>query len=105
MSSLSLLVLWLLWSIFPPLKPAPPAMPPPDDGLDEVLLNYTEYNPSGKSTVLLIHGACTSGLNWDLVVPHLVDTYHLLVPDLPGHGQSQNVTPFSAEYSSRLLER
>ena len=80
-------------------------MSPPDDGLDEVLLNYTEHNPSGKSTVLLIHGACTSGLNWDLVVPHLADTYHLLVPDLPGHGQSQNVTPFSAEYSSRLLER
>jgi pimeloyl-ACP methyl ester carboxylesterase len=80
-------------------------MPPPDDGLDEVLLNYIEHNPSGNSTVLLIHGACTSSLNWDLVVPHLADTYHLLVPDLPGHGKSQNVTPFSAEYSSRLLER
>lgn len=105
MPSLSLLVLWLLWSIFPPLKPAPPAMPPPDDGFDQVLLNFIEHNPSGKSTVLLIHGACTSGPNWDLVVPHLADTYHLLVPDLPGHGQSQNVTPFSAEYSSRLLER
>ena len=103
MSSLSLLVLWLLWSIFPPLKPTP-AIPSPDDGLDEVLLSYTEHNPSGKPTVLLIHGACTSGLNWDLVVPHLADTYHLLVPDLPGHGQSQNVTPFSAEYSFRLLE-
>ncbi|RDL34619.1 uncharacterized protein BP5553_07747 [Venustampulla echinocandica] len=80
-------------------------MPVPDDGLDQVLLHYTEHNPSGRSTVVLIHGACTSGLNWDLVVPHLADSYHLLVPDLPGHGLSRNVTPFSAEYSSRLLER
>ncbi|KAL3418856.1 hypothetical protein PVAG01_09077 [Phlyctema vagabunda] len=80
-------------------------MSAPDDISDEVTLHYTEYNRSGKSTVLLIHGACASGLNWDLVVPHLADTYHLLIPDLPGHGQSLNVTPFSTRYSAQLLER
>ncbi|RDW71650.1 alpha hydrolase-19 [Coleophoma crateriformis] len=80
-------------------------MPVRDDGLDQVLLHYTEHNPSGHATVLLIHGALTSGQNWDLVVPHLAGSYHLLVPDLPGHGQSRNVKPFSAEYAARLLER
>jgi pimeloyl-ACP methyl ester carboxylesterase len=58
-----------------------------DDELDEVLLHYTSHNLSGKSTILLIHGACVSGQNWDLVAPHLTDSYHLLILDLLGHGQ------------------
>jgi pimeloyl-ACP methyl ester carboxylesterase len=83
-------------------KPNPAPASTPEDGLDEFLLHYTASNPSGKSTIVLIHGAFVSGLNWDLVVPHLT-MYHLLIPDLPGHGQSRNITPFSVEYSSRLL--
>ena len=85
------------------LNPTPKSAP--EDGTDEVLLHYAAHNPSGKATIILIHGACSSGLNWDLVIPHLTNSYHLLIPDLPGHGQSRNVTPFSVEYSSRLLER
>ncbi len=65
-------------------------------------LHHTSYNPSGKSTVVLIHGAFTSGGNWDLVVPHLTESYHVLVPDLPGHGPSRNI-PFTVEVSSRLI--
>jgi pimeloyl-ACP methyl ester carboxylesterase len=83
-------------------KPNPNLASALDDGLDEILLHYTTSNPSGKSTILLIHGAFVSGFNWDLVVPHLT-SYHLLLPDLPGHGQSRNITPFSVEPSSRLL--
>jgi pimeloyl-ACP methyl ester carboxylesterase len=83
-------------------KPNPNPASALDDGLDKVLLHYTTSNPSGKSTILLIHGAFVSGFNWDLVVPHLT-SYHLLIPDLPGHGQSRNITPFSVESSSRLV--
>lgn len=74
----------------------------PRNGLNEASLYYSSFNPSAQKTILLIHGACCSGSNWDLVVPHLT-TYHLLVPDLPGHGHSKHITPFSVEYSSFLL--
>ena len=43
----------------------------------------------GKPTVLLIHGACGCGREWDLVTPYLSDDYHVLLPDLPGHGDSR----------------
>lgn len=43
----------------------------------------------GKPTILLIHGACGCGREWDLVTPYLSDDYHVLLPDLPGHGDSR----------------
>ena len=99
-----LLPVWcLLQLIMSPLNPTPKSAL--DDGSDEVLLHYTGHNPSARTTIILIHGAFSSGKDWGLVVPHLAHSYHLLIPDLPGHGQSRNVTPFSVEYSSRLLEQ
>jgi pimeloyl-ACP methyl ester carboxylesterase len=103
---------WLLW--FPwflllhilSMLPTPEPALVPDHGPDEPLLYYKSHSPCGPSqntTVLLIHGACTSGVDWDLVAPHLAHTYHVLIPDLPGHGRSRNITPFSVAYSSRLL--
>ncbi|KAG9762560.1 alpha/beta-hydrolase, partial [Aureobasidium melanogenum] len=48
-------------------------------------LSHLELNPTAKQTILLIHGACGTGSSWDLTTPHLPE-YHLLAPDLPGHG-------------------
>ncbi|KAJ5200868.1 Alpha/beta hydrolase fold-1 [Penicillium cf. griseofulvum] len=70
--------------------------------LDE--LHYTAYN-TGQITVVLIHGALVSGLYWELVIPHLPASYHLLVPDLPGHGKSQSIGPFSVDLASRMIAR
>lgn len=70
---------------------------------DDILLPHLEYHKSGKSTIILIHGAFASSADWDLVAPYLSRAYHLLIPDLPGHGHSRNITPFSVERSSRLV--
>lgn len=64
-------------------------------------LYHTTHN-AGQTTVVLIHGALVSGLYWDLVIPHLPKSYHLLVPDLPGHGKSQS-TPFSIDLASHMI--
>jgi pimeloyl-ACP methyl ester carboxylesterase len=82
-------------------------MPIPDEeDLNDPLLYYTEHNPTGRSTILLIHGACTTSQNWDLVPPFLANSYHLLIPDLPGHGQSLAHAPdFSIETASYHLSR
>ena len=84
-----------------------PGQPPsaPEAGSEETSLHFISINPSGKRTIVLIHGACCSGSNWDLVIPYLANSYHLLIPDLPGHGQSRHITPFSLESSSKYLFR
>lgn len=69
---------------------------------DDPKLHYAEHNP-GKTTLVLIHGALVSGLDWDLVIPHLSSSYHLLIPDLPSHGKSHGITPFSVDLSAQLI--
>lgn len=66
-------------------------------------LCFTTFNPAGTTTVVLIHGALVSALYWDLVIPHLPSSYHLLVPDLPGHGRSRAITPFTVDISARHI--
>lgn len=65
-------------------------------------LHCNIFNPEAQTSVVLIHGAFVSGLYWDLVIPHL-SHYHVLAPDLPGHGRSHTVTPFSVELSANLI--
>lgn len=39
-------------------------------------------------TLVLLHGAGDSGGGWSRVAPRLTDDYTVVVPDLPGHGDS-----------------
>ncbi|MFG1603754.1 alpha/beta fold hydrolase [Actinoplanes sp. NPDC049265] len=38
--------------------------------------------------VVLLHGLGTSGWMWHRIAPVLAEDFHVLVPDLPGHGRS-----------------
>lgn len=62
-----------------------------------MLFNYEQGNPSDPPIVFL-HGGGLSHSSWKPVVEYLPDFFCLL-PDLPGHGQSQNI-PFSLEGSA-----
>ncbi len=44
----------------------------------------------GKPIVLL-HGFCGSSRYWENIVPKLAENYRVIVPDLPGHGQSSTI--------------
>ena len=66
------------------------------------LMGHTSLNADANSTIVFIHGAFVDGDDWSLVAPHLSD-YHLLIPDLPSHGRSRHLKPFSLEYCARLL--
>lgn len=60
---------------------------------------YCELRGRGDPLVLL-HGFNVSGAVWEPAVPGLRDTYRLIVPDLRGHGRSDNP---SGEFSHRLV--
>lgn len=55
------------------------------------------YLDEGKGeTIVLLHGFCGSSRYWEEVVPALSKSYRVIVPDLPGHGETPVITK---EYS------
>jgi pimeloyl-ACP methyl ester carboxylesterase len=70
----------------------------------DVDLSFASHNPEGRETILLIHGAFSSRQDSDLIVPLLTAmNYHLLVPDLPSHGESIAIRPFHVDRAAELL--
>ncbi len=55
-------------------------------------LHYLDWGNDGAPTLLLIHGGRDHCRNWDWVARALRDQYHIITPDLRGHGDSQWVT-------------
>ena len=59
---------------------------------------YTqEIGPTTAATIVFLHGGGVSGWMWKPQIAQLQDDYHLLVPDLPEHGQSANITPMTLQ--------
>lgn len=58
-------------------------------------------------TIVFLHGGGGGGWMWRPQVDALKDAYHILVPDLPEHGRSAAVKPFtiagSAEHVAELI--
>ncbi len=53
-------------------------------------LHVTEAGTPGAPTLLLLHAVATSSWMWEQQAERLGD-FHLLIPDLPGHGASNTV--------------
>lgn len=52
-------------------------------------LSYRESGVGeGRQTILLIHGMAGSSRTWRAMIPRLEKRYHVIAPDLPGHGES-----------------
>jgi pimeloyl-ACP methyl ester carboxylesterase len=52
-------------------------------------LHYVDWGNTDKPPLLLIHGGRDHARNWDWVAEQLRDEYHILAPDLRGHGDSE----------------
>ena len=68
-------------------------------------LNFLSLNPTAPTneTLLLLHSGFSSHRDFALVTPHL-PKYHLLIPDVPGHGRSSSsAIPFSPSDAIALL--
>jgi pimeloyl-ACP methyl ester carboxylesterase len=52
-------------------------------------LHYVDWGNEGAPPLLLVHGGRDHCRNWDWVARALRDRYHIIAPDLRGHGDSQ----------------
>ncbi|KAL2815227.1 Alpha/Beta hydrolase protein [Aspergillus cavernicola] len=58
---------------------------------------------AGKQTLVLVHGAFTTAADWKEVASHLADSFHILAPDLPGHGTETDKTRFTIDNAADSL--
>ena len=60
--------------------------------LSEIQLSYLEWqskeNQDKKQPLLLLHGLADSALVWLNLGEYLADKYHIVAPDMRGHGES-----------------
>ena len=52
-------------------------------------LHYADWGNEDKPPLLLIHGGRDHCRSWDWVAEHFADDYHVIAPDLRGHGDSE----------------
>lgn len=55
--------------------------------LPNIHLSYLEWN-QGKKPLLLLHGLADHAGVWSSPGDHLAQRYHIVAPDLRGHGES-----------------
>ena len=56
--------------------------------VDQHLVRYWEIGSPTRPTVVLLHGFGASKENWLSLALQLSGSYHLLIPDMPGFGES-----------------
>jgi pimeloyl-ACP methyl ester carboxylesterase len=94
--------------LVPPLNDGPAAPPPctlsgmptgestRDVSARNVRLRVVEYG-SGP-TLVLLHGFLMTHLAWEDIAERLADRFHVVVPDLPGFGDSEKPSPTRFDY-------
>ena len=79
------------------------AVVPFAQGAGPVVLKTTEFG-SGP-TIVLVHGLGQGRLSWMPTARKLLSNYHVVMVDLPGHGDSPLPDPFSLEASAEALDQ
>jgi len=67
------------------------------------LLYTSVHGDPAHPTILFLHGGGGGGWMWQPQVDSLKGDYHLLVPDLPEHGRSAEIKPFTISGSVELI--
>ena len=68
-------------------------------------LYVAEFGAANEPTIVFLHGGGVGGWSWRPQVEAFQGDYHLLVPDLPEHGQSAAQAPFTInDAAARVAE-
>ncbi|MEM7079033.1 MAG: alpha/beta hydrolase [Pseudomonadota bacterium] len=65
---------------------------------ERLRLHYIDWGNSDAPTMVLVHGIQDHGRTWDDLVAYFASDYHVVVPDLRGHGDSEWVRGSSYHY-------
>lgn len=65
-------------------------------------LYFKETGRENSQSIVFLHGGALSGWMWEKQLDAFAD-YHCIVPDLPEHGKSVNVKPFTIENASNQI--
>jgi abhydrolase domain-containing protein 6 len=61
------------------------------------------YLEGGKGpTILLLHGYMGDKDNWVMLAPYLIKDYHVVIPDIPGYGESSMIEKDSYDLSNQM---
>jgi pimeloyl-ACP methyl ester carboxylesterase len=70
---------------------------------------YREAGSKDAPTLLLLHGFPSAGHMFRDLIPHLVDRFHIVAPDLPGFGQSDMVArgmfTYTFDHIAEVIDR
>jgi pimeloyl-ACP methyl ester carboxylesterase len=70
-----------------------------DIGARRARVRATARGLVGAPSVVLLHDLFSDGRSWDALVPALEGRYRVLIPDLPGFGESEKPTTAHYPYS------
>ena len=73
--------------------------------VDGLKIFYREAGPKGAPKLLLLHGFPTSSHMFRDLIPRLADRYHIVAPDLPGFGQSDDPKANTFDSIADSIER
>lgn len=79
---------YTLWNYVQAITRLMPNLSQKHAKIDRHNLCYWEIGQPDRPTVVLVHGFGASKENWLPLIPRLARHYHLLIPDLPGFGNS-----------------
>lgn len=73
--------------------------------VDGLKVFYREAGPAAAPKLLLLHGFPTSSHMFRDLIPALADRYHVVAPDLPGFGQSDDPKANTFDSIADTIER
>ena len=65
-------------------------------------LYIKETGKNNDETIIFLHGGGIAGWMWDKQVEAFQD-YHCIIPDLPEHGKSIEVKPFTMQSAADMI--
>jgi pimeloyl-ACP methyl ester carboxylesterase len=73
--------------------------------VDGIEVFYRKAGATGRPKLLLLHGFPTSSHMFRDLIPLLADRFHLVAPDLPGFGRSENPKANTFDSIAETIER
>jgi len=67
-------------------------------------LQFVEWGNTKAPTIVFVHGVRDHSRTWDDVLKYFVDDYHIVAPDLRGHGDSEWVNGSGYDFLDYLYD-